>query len=225
MFSLGVLSCGPTVSSAPGEAALDDGSTGDEPASETGAAPLGCRDPVALTQPGPEGRASGLQQCADGLRHRVEAVACDPGGWTVGDCVNTWGGPSDCMSDAECVSAEGAQGLCLDTPEPWDGCHCSYGCASDADCAADEACFCDGPHSRCIPAQCRTDTDCPSGELCGLNELAHGCGGSSLSLSCTTPEDECRADTDCDECLQCLRWLQDDRRTCSASTGLCTPCG
>ncbi|MEM6988853.1 MAG: hypothetical protein AAF721_00100 [Myxococcota bacterium] len=184
-----------------------------------------CLDPEVLIQPGSSGRPSGFEACADGFIHRTQAVQCDPSGFGVGDCINPWESPGECTSDDECVAEDGSAGVCLDSGEPSSGCSCSFGCSSDADCEDGQSCYCDGSRSACITASCRTDADCDEGELCGLNQRVGGCGTVTRTLSCTTPADECRVDADCDECLQCLPGLSDPARTCSASTGVCGPCG
>jgi hypothetical protein len=185
----------------------------------------GCEGSEVLIQPGPAGSPSGLERCGDGLIHRAQAEQCDPGGFGDGDCVNTWDAPGQCISDADCIAADGSAGVCLDGGEPWSGCWCNFGCRSDADCEQGQACYCDGSRSVCITASCRTDADCGAGELCGLNQLIGACGTVSRTLSCTTPADECRTDTDCEDCLQCLRWVNDPAWTCTGSTGVCGPCG
>jgi hypothetical protein len=202
----------------------ESSSTAVDTSSSTGDAPQAdpeCADPIAWIQPGPAALESGFVECSDGFVHRVAAIACDPGGWTAGDCVNNWGAESECLTDAEC-----GEGRCLESKEPWNGCTCNAGCTEDAECGASEACFCDGPKSRCIEASCRSDADCPAEEQCVLTQSVGACGTITRSLACTSPDDECRADGECeDSCAQCLVGFEQSHRTCSYETGICTPCG
>lgn len=213
------LACGPWVGAA--DPLIADDSTGAADESTTAQAAVdACADPIAWTQPGPGALASGFEECSDGLVHRTAAIACDPGGWTAGDCENPWDADGECLTDAEC-----GDGRCLESNEPWAGCTCNDGCTADADCGAGEACFCDGPYSRCVEATCRTDLDCPTDTLCVLTQSVSACGSIRRSLACTSPADECRSDGDCDECAQCLAGYETLHRSCSYSTGLCSPCG
>jgi hypothetical protein len=214
-----------------GADAVTGGSAGDETAS-TGAEASGtgpavippCDDAVPLLQPGAAQQDSGLFRCANGFIHRVFTIACDPSAWTAGDC-SVDDPAAECSVDADCVGVGGLQGLCIATPGPVPSCRCNYGCSQDADCGAGLACYCDGIRSSCIPATCRTDSDCPTDQPCGLNQRVGACGEVSRSLSCATPQDECRIDSQCLDCQQCLRVDDADRWYCTGNTGICGPCG
>lgn len=155
-----------------------------------------CDDASAILQP--DGSESGFHECPDGTKYRVAAVACDTtqtGTACVGDEDTT-----SCLTDADCTG--GPNGRCFhgdnnDFGEPTTNCHCSYACGSDADCDEGQVCICAGVSgkSHCASAACETDDDCPSGE-CALSEYDDGCG-TTTSLHCRTPLDECRTAEDC----------------------------
>jgi hypothetical protein len=98
-----------------------------------------------------------------------------------------------CESDADCTELPGGR------------CHarittgtCQYNgeCESDADCGDDMRCACSGGDNRCIVAECHEDGDCPAGESC---KATPGCAGFYLfGYHCTTPDDQCSSDDDCD---------------------------
>ena len=83
-------------------------------------------------------------------------------------------------------------------------------CAADADCGSTIACACaagfsfdegGGYHSfltagTCLPADCRTGADCPSGE-CGVAWDCCGQGGAAVGLYCRSDADACRSSEDC----------------------------
>jgi hypothetical protein len=78
-------------------------------------------------------------------------------------------------------------------------CECVYGCQNDADCQVNEICRCAaegiGSVTRCIPADCTQDEDCPS-ELCALSFSESG--DALISMTCTTASDVCEKNADCD---------------------------
>lgn len=191
-------------------------------ATDDAAPEVGCMNPTVRPQPDPAATPSGFLECGDGLVHRAEAVDCQLGDWAAGDCTSTEAS-APCREDSECT--QNAGGYCLDRSEPSETCGCAYACTSDADCDANSVCYCDGARSTCIAAACRGDEDCPGDSLCALDEVLGACGSISRSLQCTTQEDECRVDEDCDACLQCLGGSDGSPRKCSGSTGVCGPCG
>ncbi|PCC74341.1 hypothetical protein SAMN02745121_04442 [Nannocystis exedens] len=104
-----------------------------------------------------------------------------------------------CQVDADCD--EGAYGRCVAHDTGFgSSCACDYSCRTDADCRSDEACVCDhafaDDHSRCVPALCRVDADCPEGG-CVFSSWFDGCRLESF-LACRSPADTCRRDGDCD---------------------------
>ncbi|MFY0533031.1 hypothetical protein [Nannocystis pusilla] len=77
-------------------------------------------------------------------------------------------------------------------------CECEYGCRTDADCPEGQICRCAGDglgtYTRCIAADCTADADCP-GEMCGL--AGGACSDGLVHAACTTPQDECDGPSDC----------------------------
>ncbi|MCH9683582.1 MAG: hypothetical protein K0V04_19245 [Deltaproteobacteria bacterium] len=104
-----------------------------------------------------------------------------------------------CTSDADCTAQP--HGRCDDllSGPPGGGCGCSYGCETDADCAAGQACGCDGEgvlgRPRCMPQDCASSDDCADG-LCVLAWQENSCDP-GYQVACTTPDDTCTFDTDC----------------------------
>ena len=117
-------------------------------------------------------------------------------------CHGQWAGESDyndsridCYCHEDCD--DGENGRCYVY-----GYYCSYDeCFGDADCAPEEVCVCrggaDGNHI-CLPADCRTDTDCLGGLLCRPT-LHPECWnlGPPIGFYCETSADECGSHSDC----------------------------
>jgi len=178
-----------------------------------------CDGAEAILQP--DGSESGFNECPDGTKYRVAAVACDTeqnGTACQGDEEST-----SCLTDADCTG--GSNGRCFHTE--WAGpagtttsCGCSYSCASDADCSEDQVCVCAGVagRSQCTSATCETNDDCPSSE-CALSVYDDGCGVTT-SLHCRTALDECRTAEDCPGDtfdIQCAVDYDSDRFACVSS--------
>jgi hypothetical protein len=120
-----------------------------------------------------------------------------------------------CESDADCVSADGTTGFCIEyihpcTP-PFGGCGgsdphstmCIPRC-TDTSCAEGEACGTDG---RCAPIPCGSLFTCPAGTVCDTaGGDAHGC----RRLSCD-------ADADCPCGSGCVEGA------CHDTLGVCEP--
>ncbi len=166
----------------------------------------------------------GLQQCASGLVHRVGVPNCDselpreemtvvplPEGAVAADAgalpplpfeyVDEATGSYyfyDCFYDSDCTAS--AYGSCQQGSNEGAGfsSYCSYGCAIDDDCDEGFVCECSSPAGRCVPANCATDADCPTGEACARYEYDDGCGP-TVGYACTSPEDSCRFTSDCAE--------------------------
>ncbi|PRQ08202.1 hypothetical protein [Enhygromyxa salina] len=161
-----------------------------------GVEPHVCENPEPILQAGTE-LPSGFVRCDDGFIHRREQLECvDPQGADAASCASDGGG--SCQTGADCIDHE--HGRCVE--DPFGGCLCEYGCATDADCAAGLICACagvTGDHSICIPAHCTIDDECGEG-LCGLSEY-EGCCGTSFSTACAAPDASCHVDSECGEAL------------------------
>ncbi len=181
-----------------------------------------CVDPVAVTDPN-TGADSGFVRCADGTLNRSTAVATVPayaGSACIGDEEYL-----SCTTDADCTAAP--YGFCAHedlVPSDEASCGCVYSCTTDDDCGDGSACVPKniGPRvyaTVCVPADCRTDADCDSGE-CGLSSYNDGCG-TTTRLQCRDDRvDECRADTDCaDQCASSDDHARFECRTTNCDIG------
>lgn len=168
--------------------------------------------PVDQYLPGGKSAPSGYEYCAvesgTGFVHRVEVVdvADDPYGDPDAVCSNpAW--PNSCKTSADCE-----KGSVCEEEGDMTGCHCIPKCRTDADCDGGSACIPNlvspgGNESgmwgknECLPAECVTDADCPSG-WCVLHSSACGpqwAGG----LHCFSDKDECRTASDCPDGIEC----------------------
>jgi hypothetical protein len=223
VLALAIAGCGPAVTldgNDGGTIASDSGAP--EPTADESGGAVACVGAEALVQPGPAAMPSGFERCDTGVIHRVAPVACDFTGVESGGCTDE-DPDAECASDADCV--EMGPAYCIPPSEPWNRCECHQPCSTDADCEADWACYCDGPLSRCIPAECHVDSDCADGALCRLGETVTACGGITRRLACTSAADTCLVDAECEMCTQCLPFGEVGEWVCSASTGICGPCG
>ncbi|MFV8754691.1 ferritin-like domain-containing protein [Nannocystaceae bacterium ST9] len=182
-----------TGASETGDSTSDVSTSDTSDATETGSDPFACVDPVPILQAGTE-IPSGFVECAGGFVHRVEAVECvAPQGADDPSCADGIA----CDVGADCV--EQPFGSCT-TVDPFVGCGCHYGCATDADCNAGQVCACAGvmaAQATCIPADCTTSAECGEG-LCGLSAY-DGCCGTSYATGCAPPDSPCHVDADCGE--------------------------
>jgi hypothetical protein len=97
-------------------------------------------------------------------------------------------------------------------------------CLADSDCGATGVCDCEAPRCThpfplagnvCVPGNCRVDSDC----ACGFCAGDTACGGLD-GYYCTTPQDQCSTDADCQDggaSMQC-KWST-DRWACVAAVG------
>ncbi|HEY5241055.1 MAG TPA: hypothetical protein VIJ22_06305 [Polyangiaceae bacterium] len=97
-------------------------------------------------------------------------------------------------------------------------------CLVDSNCGATGVCDCEAPRCAepfavagnvCVPAECHVDSDC----TCGFCAGDTSCGGLD-GYYCTTPQDGCSTDADCQEGgspMQC-KWST-DRWACVAAVG------
>ncbi len=166
---------------------------------------------------GVDNQPTGYSICGDGSVHRSRAVACEIPAVLENACP---GGDSEgpCQTDADC--GEKPHGRCIAYPRgPWARadtktyCGCHYACIGDNDCAADEVCVCTGALAfrdgrkdtklpRCEPAECRTDSDCSSGE-CGAAIHFNGCS-EAVTIACREGGDACRTHGACEEGRSCM---------------------
>ncbi len=161
--------------------------------------------------------AAGIELCGSATWNRVSAEVCD--------VAVAPGRVCDDASDGDCANDDGcaAGSRCLDSGF---GCSCTAVCASDDDCADNEACVCaagvttadDGEFvasdtlPRCVPALCRTNSECGDAGECGL--AFEGPCQVLSGLSCRGVGDECRDRDDCG-----------NGELCNASDGAAFTCG
>ncbi|MEE2787213.1 MAG: ferritin-like domain-containing protein [Myxococcota bacterium] len=157
-----------------------------------------CRDGVGRPILDPNGDPTGVEQCQDKTRNRVESLACAPilGGR---DCMPEEVSPNERTCDDASDCNDRPNGKCM-----MDGgaifpvnCACRYPCETDDDCGRGQVCLCAnvrGASAQCVPAGCRTNADCDSGE-CAI-QFINGCPG-ELVVQCRTDRDTCRTDADC----------------------------
>ena len=148
------------------------------------------------------GLATGYERCGDDTIHKVGPAQCD-NTTPLPSCDGSDGSP-DCSTDADCT--EFPNGQCARGQEnvlgQWvPACACAYPCTTDDDCGPAQVCACDGlvdsplNHATCVPAPCKQDDECESGE-CGLSFYDDGCGY-LITTACRTEDDTCRNEYDC----------------------------
>ena len=199
---------GPSSSGTTGASSTSGSSTD---MSETGAPVEGCQEAEPIMQAGHPNVPTGFVHCDDGSIQRIDSVACEdptPGG------VACPGERADggCTVDEDCT--DGPHGRCviqeLGGLLEFGWCGCTYGCADDADCSEGSVCACGGmwegneypSSSRCIAATCELGDDCATG-VCALGSIDDGCGA-SYKTACTTPQDSCVSNEDCDNWSFCF---------------------
>jgi hypothetical protein len=143
-----------------------------------------------------QGTATGLEYCdTEGTRdvYRAEALACVGGIPEIFLCSE----PCDCSDGTTCVRSPGGK-----------YCYCVRGCETDADCGDGSACLCEGSvppglaaadfsYSRCLPASCLSDADCPTGRCAlAINMCARPSG-----FACRHEGDGCTSNADCRDFL------------------------
>ena len=180
--------------------------------------PSRCADPTPIMI---GGGPSGYVTCADGAVDRAVAQAC----------ANPINAPAckgsenhrECETHADCMDKP--NGHCMSgSGQIGSYCGCVYPCLSDESCEAGFACLCPDvaeygpPVSVCVPAQCKTNADCPTGSWageCGVSLYHDGCSH-DWALQCRTGEDACRGDAECSNGGTCgvdtYRRSEDDPR-------------
>ncbi len=145
------------------------------------------------------GQPNGYVRCADGAINRESVLACAQP-ITAPACKGTEDHRS-CDTSAQCT--ERPNGFCMGGwGQVGTYCSCVYPCLSDAECGTNEACMCPGIEdggpsvAECAPAECKTNSDCASGE-CGASIHFNGCHHEQ-SLRCRDPNDACRNDAACE---------------------------
>lgn len=69
-------------------------------------------------------------------------------------------------------------------------------CYTDDDCDGQHKCVC-WRANRCVPADCKSGTDCPDSQVCKPSLSCYGAKYGFWNYSCTTRQDECSKDADC----------------------------
>jgi hypothetical protein len=109
-----------------------------------------------------------------------EGGSCGDVDWSGGTCSGTVG-PGSCETDSDCEGSALCRPEIVELRDSVCTCRAS-GCSQDADCATNEACACgdyDPVRDRwcggasdvrcvgqCLPAECRSASDCDPGEIC-----------------------------------------------------------
>jgi hypothetical protein len=162
------------------------GVAGDGAGNTSGSAPApaaAAHSARACSNPTPHAQGGGYVDCADGSLRRPSAGVCQSSlPRAAPDLPLVF---SECTTDRDCSSV--AHGFCAYGA-------CKSGCISDDECANGEACFCGAAIGVCVPAQCRSDADCPVGFPCSGYVRP---GFAVSDLACQTPEDECLTDPQC----------------------------
>jgi hypothetical protein len=179
----GSTTTGTSGTTGPGGTSSSSNSTG------TGGGTGGCVNPTPLT--GPDGQDLGLDRCDGGQLRRRTSVECPV------------------TPDEEPCCGECPEGFFCSTQGEV-ACSCVEQCSTDADCADGSVCFCGSPAGWCVPSGCATGEDCADGQECTSWDPSGGC--IYLEFDCTTPQDTCGGDLDCEGQLCAV--LEDGHREC-----------
>jgi hypothetical protein len=135
----------------------------------------------------------GFVLCKSGTLHRVEAVSCGSRATSTSTPVpepDTLSGPRECRVDTDCDFLPG--GFCRyqrDAFGPVAVAQCVYPCLTDEECGAGMACLC-APGGQCIPAECRSQSDCPEA-ACVTLYTVDACGPKLPRLACWSDVLQC----------------------------------
>ena len=200
-------------SSIPKDSGIEDSGLQDSGTKDAGSPKnliLSCSNPTQL--------GNGIELCEEGVKRRTQATSCE-------DKRSTYIIPEDCAD----IACSGELDYCVTYHQPsFPGTHspsqskCTTGCLSDSDCASDHICECGDPIGRCVPASCKTNSDCSPEQNCLLNSKLR-----ALDIyACTSPEQPCFVNSDCksDEplplyaSLQCI-YHDNDTTSCKLIQG------
>lgn len=163
---------------------------------------------------------AGIDACENPVPLVIQDGALDilgaPTGFDLCEAGNFWRRePATCPAPVEDEPECGAGFFCGDT----DPCRCEAVCTSDDECQPTELCLCTPHGGECVPTTCRTAADCAGGEACTSTQI--GCG--RPRFSCTTQDDECKNDRECDtgEPDYCVFDDSTRRRVCKGWDGDC----
>ncbi len=158
-----------------------------------------------------DGKPTGLEICASGLRHRAAAVDCPapPRRQRLGKTAAFLSPEGYCTVDEDC--ANHPHGYCSQ-PLPHGRKRCTYSCVRDSECGKGRICFCGGSGAgMCVPASCRSSDDCAAPFLCSTYSPNPDCFLSD-GFACQSERDECAVDEDCGRKRAC-GW-DGERRVC-----------
>jgi hypothetical protein len=144
----------------------------------------------------------GIERCGGASFHRYDNPSC------IAETEIECSSPDGCEEvDGGCPPGD----ACADEPASG-GCECVTPCMGDDDCDAGEICLCtfgglgdvasgpvDNGVRRCIPAGCRTDSDCAP-YRCGI--VIVGCAGVTRA-ECHSALDECEGADECPNDPEC----------------------
>lgn len=137
-----------------------------------------------------EGEGSGWVKCAGKIWHKNGPSQCKP--HPPATLVEDPG--AACQSDSDCSQLP--SGKCwTESGFFWSHRQCVSECVTDGDCAQGETCFCGSNVNRCIPSNCRQDSDCGEGLFCKAT-IRH-CSYEVYTAICETAQDPCSKNSDC----------------------------
>jgi hypothetical protein len=152
----------------------------------------GCVNPTPYIVDGID---TGFDTCDGGNLRRREQLRCP----------ESTEEPNSCCGECE----EGF--FCSESGEA--GCSCVPICHTDDDCADGNLCMCGRYGGQCVPATCQTGSDCGAGQECTSWDTTQGC--LYPAFACTTPQDSCGGDLDCEEPgLRYCTLQEDGHREC-----------